>query len=172
MADTVEIYGLFDPDSGQIRYIGKANNAAKRLKSHLWDARHNKRPICNWIRGLVAQGKLPRLEVLEIVDRASWQVAEKRVIAEYRKTSQLLNLADGGDMPSQTDQQRVKAARASNKAQAANPAQLRLNRTKRDFGKLYAQQKKHPSYQSYFTRLTMKAYAAANPEQFGCWANI
>ena len=172
MAETVDIYGLFDPDSGQIRYIGKANCAAKRLKSHLLDARHRNRPVCNWIRGLTEQGKLPRLEVLETVDRASWQDAEKRVIAEYRKTAKLLNLADGGDMPSQTDQQRVKAARASNKAQAANPAQLRLNRTKRDFGKLYAQQMKRPGIGSYFTRLTMKAYAAAYPDQFGCWAHI
>ena len=171
MAETVEIYGLFDPD-GQIRYIGKANCAAKRFKTHLWDSRHNKRPVCNWIRGLTAQGKLPRLEVLEIVDRASWQDAERRLIAKYRKTAKLLNLADGGDMPSQTDQQRVKAARASNKAQAASPAQHKLNLAKRDMGKLYARFKKKPDSQTYFLRLLMKCYAAENPEQYGCWANI
>lgn len=30
--EKVEIYGLYDPDTGALRYVGKANNAANRLR--------------------------------------------------------------------------------------------------------------------------------------------
>lgn len=168
----VEIYGLFDPDSGKLRYIGKANNAAQRLKTHLWDSRIAKRPVCNWIKSLVAEGKTPRMQVLETVSKEEWEQVERRLIEHYRKTCKLLNLADGGSMPSQTKEQRVKAAKASNKAQAQNPAMREFNRTKMDMGRLYHNLMKTPDIHSYTLRLMMKCYAANRPDLHKTWINL
>jgi hypothetical protein len=51
-SETAEIYGLLDPRDGKLRYIGKAVCAAKRLKSHLRDARKRDTPVYRWINEL------------------------------------------------------------------------------------------------------------------------
>lgn len=55
----VDIYALCDPDTGDVRYIGKANCAQLRLKSHLRDARIRKTPVYCWINELLAKGLCP-----------------------------------------------------------------------------------------------------------------
>lgn len=35
MGRLAKIYGLIDPLSGEIRYVGKANDPARRLRGHL-----------------------------------------------------------------------------------------------------------------------------------------
>lgn len=90
------IYGLCDPVSGELRYIGKANDPQKRLKSHMRDCRHRATPVYCWIRSL---DERPALVVLE-ADCLDWKEAERRWIAKARAEGvRLLNLADGGDEP-------------------------------------------------------------------------
>lgn len=92
-----EIYALTDP-TGEIRYIGKANNSRARFKGHLRDAKRRKTPVYAWIRKLEKIGQRPGLTVLEICD--DWQSAEQRLIADHRAAgARLLNVADGGDEP-------------------------------------------------------------------------
>lgn len=93
--EEAEIYGLFDPESGELRYIGKANNSAKRLKSHLREVRRRKTPLYNWL------AKLELPPIVEVLERTcNWREAETRLIAEHRaKGTRLLNIADGGDEP-------------------------------------------------------------------------
>jgi hypothetical protein len=92
-----EIYALTDPD-GSIRYIGKANVAADRLKGHMRDARRRPTPVYAWIRKLADGGKAPGLLVLEVAD--DWREAERRLIALHRAAgARLLNVAEGGDEP-------------------------------------------------------------------------
>jgi hypothetical protein len=95
----VEIYALSDPRSGDIRYIGKANDAHKRLKSHLRDSRRRDTPVYRWIRKLAGEGFAPSLTILaSVVD--GWQRVERGFIAEARAMGiNLLNVADGGDEP-------------------------------------------------------------------------
>lgn len=119
----VEIYGLYDPDTNELRYVGKANNAAKRLKTHVFERVLN-RPVNRWVNKLILQGKAPVMRVLETVPADKWEEAERRLIAEHRKNSDLLNLADGGAMPSQTKEQRKKAAKAANEAFKQKPEAL------------------------------------------------
>jgi hypothetical protein len=95
----VEIYALCDPDTKEIRYIGKANNAKTRFTGHLWYSTRRKTPLYSWIRKLESFDKKPLLRILEVVPYSEWKATEKRLIADYRKTSRLLNLADGGDEP-------------------------------------------------------------------------
>jgi hypothetical protein len=77
-----EIYGLFDPETGALRYIGKANNSAKRLKQHLREYRRSKTPVYAWIGKLVRKGLSPEMRVLETAD--DWREAERRLIADAR----------------------------------------------------------------------------------------
>lgn len=169
----VEIYGLYDPDTDELRYIGKANDSAKRLKSHLSDSRRAKRPVCVWIAGLVAQCKAPVMRVIEIVPESEWKEAERRLIAEHRETANLLNLAPGGDMPSMTREQRVENARRMNaKVKASDPKWQRWVNTKRDMKRLYRQLMKRPSISAYILRLRMKCFAADAPNLCGEWAAL
>ena len=93
-----EIYALCCPDTGEIRYIGKANNSAKRLASHIRDSRRRTFPVSCWIKKLSADGKRPVLKLLEAAE--DWREAERRWIAVSRaRGDRLLNLADGGDEP-------------------------------------------------------------------------
>lgn len=93
----VTIYALCDPDTGQCRYIGKANDLEARIRCHRWEARSSKlhtRKI-NWLRSL--GGREPKVEVLEIVPYEQWAEAERRWIANLRaKGEDLTNFADGG----------------------------------------------------------------------------
>ena len=93
------IYALTDPRTGAVRYIGKANDPAKRLKGHMRDARRRQTPVYAWINKLVRLGMAPGLLVLE-ADCADWRESERRLIAEARaRGDRLLNVADGGDEP-------------------------------------------------------------------------
>jgi hypothetical protein len=44
------IYGLFDPRTGELRYVGKARDPQKRLKGHL--AARRRTPVYDWIGAL------------------------------------------------------------------------------------------------------------------------
>lgn len=94
----VEIYGLYDPRDGALRYIGKANNSAKRLAAHKRDAKRRDTPVYHWFRKLAASDMAPTVAVLCETD--DWKAAERRLIAEHRAAgARLLNVADGGDEP-------------------------------------------------------------------------
>lgn len=168
----IEIYGLYDPDTGQLRYVGKAKNAALRLRKHI-EERHLSRPVCRWIKSLIDKGKAPKAQVLELVKESEWEAAERRLIAEHRKTSRLLNLADGGAQPSQTKEQRQNAARAAYKASIKSEAMAKLNAAKRDLGRLHSKFMKEGAwFHAYSLRFYMRCWAAENPERYGAWANL
>ena len=94
---TAEIYALSCPKTGAVRYIGKANDSAKRLKSHIRDSRRRNTPVYAWIRKLQSEGLFPTMAVLEVTD--DWEEAERRLITLHRQEGKLLNVADGGDEP-------------------------------------------------------------------------
>lgn len=97
-AALVAIYALCDPGTGEIRYIGKANDPRARLKSHLRDARRRATPVYRWISKLGKSNQQPRIQVLAWTD--DWREEERRQIADLRaKGARLLNVAEGGDEP-------------------------------------------------------------------------
>jgi hypothetical protein len=115
MQDVCEIYALKDPETGSVRYIGKANDSAKRLKSHLRDSKRRKTPVYRWIQKLEKSGKTPSIEVLLVCEKAAWPEYETHLIAEYRAAGvALLNVADGGDEPSMSMEQRRENAKKVN----------------------------------------------------------
>lgn len=103
------IYALCCPDTGEIRYIGKANNPELRLKSHIKDSARRDYPLYRWMRKLSITGKLPVMVVISEESNDSWEQAEREAIKKYRESgANLLNVADGGDQPSISDEQRAK----------------------------------------------------------------
>ncbi|MGD4365024.1 GIY-YIG nuclease family protein [Xanthomonas citri pv. citri] len=94
------IYALIHPVTGALRYIGKANDPADRLLSHIRDARRRSGPVQSWIRKLCEAGLTPEMVVL--VDASQdWRADERRLIRSARMGGHaLLNVADGGDEPS------------------------------------------------------------------------
>jgi hypothetical protein len=96
----IEIYGLHHPETGELRYIGKANNAARRLSGHLRDQRRRNTPLYCWIRKLTEQNLCPEVQVLLVCEPDAWERYERALIAQQRAHgARLLNLADGGDQP-------------------------------------------------------------------------
>lgn len=61
----MNIYALLSPE-GAIRYIGKTKELlSKRLSQHLAESRGGEiNHRCNWIRSLLAVGKLPTVQLL------------------------------------------------------------------------------------------------------------
>lgn len=90
------IYGLYCPETGALRYIGKTNHPRKRLGQHTrGNSGQLHMPVVRWCRDLRKRGLQPRMEVLTWC--RDWETAERRIIAAYRKTgTDLLNVADGG----------------------------------------------------------------------------
>lgn len=135
--ECAQIYALLCPIVGDVRYIGKAKNADKRLASHFRDARRRVTPVYSWINKLAKKHLKPVLIVLE--DAENWEVAEKEWIADARiNKCRLLNLADGGNQPKSNLEARRRAAKTMNAKRPHNVMiALRL------FESGYASAKKH-----------------------------
>lgn len=60
------IYGLLDPDTEELRYVGKTYTLKYRVTAHKWVARRNllERPVYKWLDDLEAAGKQPIVQVL------------------------------------------------------------------------------------------------------------
>ncbi len=94
------IYGLLDPITGDIRYIGYTTLSLKqRLAWHLYDDRDNARVA--WIQSLTRQGCLPMMVCLEVVRPArTWPERERWWIQHGRSLGwPLTNQSDGGEGP-------------------------------------------------------------------------
>ncbi len=82
------VYGLYDPSTGALRYIGKTTDLVSRLAAHM--APQAAKPVRAWIRGL---GKQPILRVLaEYQHESEALIGESALIREHRERgASLLN---------------------------------------------------------------------------------
>jgi len=87
------IYALKDPDTGEIRYVGKANNPEARLRNHIGKAKEEKNHRANWIKSLMARGKFPVLEIIDESPEDEWPMLEAAYIQFY--TEEGCNLVNG-----------------------------------------------------------------------------
>ncbi len=97
MDKVICIYGLRDPDTNEIRYIGKSSRPRVRLNIHIRMA-IPKTHKGSWIRGLIIRGRLPELFVIEKVQDNFANARERHWIRFYRNLGcNLTNATDGGD---------------------------------------------------------------------------
>jgi hypothetical protein len=106
------IYGLKDPLTGVIRYIGYTSKKPEaRLTDHVKEA-NCKGPTCHrykWLRKLFQQGLRPTITVLEVVTQRTWQRRERYWIKKLASNN-LVNNTQGGEglcNPSEEVRQRI-----------------------------------------------------------------
>lgn len=97
------VYSLADPESGDIRYIGKTCNIKQRLTGHISSSRcsFEANPYkARWIQQLMNKDLKPLLSVLENGIGETWETAEKYWISFYLSAgAKLTNLTKGGEGP-------------------------------------------------------------------------
>lgn len=169
----ISIYGLYCPKSGELRYIGKANDARKRLSSHLKDCNRRKTPCACWIKSLVENGQVPVMKVLAEVQESEWEQAEREFISEARlRGEDLLNVARGGvDIPCSRET-RSDNARRINRNRASSAEEACLWRLKQRVGlcKKWFEENgctDSPAYQKIIS--AMKYAFIKNPKKFPTW---
>lgn len=163
----VEIYGLHDPRTGELRYIGKANDVGKRFKDHLRETRR-RTPLYDWIKMLRGLGLVPRMEVLECCGVGAWQEAEIRAIADARAAGiRLLNVAEGGNEPFCSTEIRAENGRKSVAARTSTPLKARVYQLKRHIGQLLK-----AGYVNEATKAKLRLAAGKRPELFGAWSSL
>lgn len=161
-----EIYALIDPRNGEVRYIGKANNSADRLKTHIRDSRRRHTPVYCWVKKLGGMGLVPIVEVLMVTD--DWQFHERRLIELSRaRGDRILNVADGGDEPKCSHETLVANGHALTKRLRDDPTFGRIREIK-----LYIANALREGYLTNATRAKLRECAAKCPEVYGRWATI
>lgn len=90
------VYGLQDPLTQELRYVGATNNLQRRMVAHLSSSRktHKER----WVRSLLDRGLKPDIFVIEEISEKDWRESERFWIAYFRYIgANLTNHTDGGE---------------------------------------------------------------------------
>lgn len=94
---TTQIYTLTDPNTNEVRYVGKSNNPTKRFYKHYKYCEH-KTHKNNWINKLISEGKKPILEIIDVVPINEWVFWEMFWIEQMKVWGfNLVNGTIGGD---------------------------------------------------------------------------
>lgn len=92
---TVYIYALIDPETDEIRYIGKTIRPQERFRAHLRDTGNSHK--ANWIKQLRERQLKPIMYVLEETTIEVWEAREQHWIAYgHSQGWRLTNLVAGG----------------------------------------------------------------------------
>ncbi len=96
--ETTFIYSLSDPITGEIRYIGKANNPKKRILDHIKEGEtSNKSHKISWVKSLISKGLIPIVEIVDEVPKSEWEFWEIYWISQFRAWKfNLTNISSGG----------------------------------------------------------------------------
>lgn len=97
----VKIYVLKDPETLEIRYVGKTvKELIKRLGEHIYESKKKTKNTykCNWINSILTKNKLP---IIEQIDECNWDESETLeiyYIAKFKSLGyNLVNSTDGGE---------------------------------------------------------------------------
>lgn len=97
---TTAIYGLLNPATGELRYVGRSVQPATRLKQHIGSVRWEKYQrihLTRWIAQLLDQGLTPEMIILEEGPGEFWREAEAFWIAYFKSLGcDMVNAAPGG----------------------------------------------------------------------------
>ncbi len=92
------IYGLCEPDSEIVRYIGKADIPHYRYTRHLRESKTGNTPKKNWIRKRLQEGRQPEIVILATVPEVKWRESEINYVNLYKSFgAKLVNYAPPGE---------------------------------------------------------------------------
>lgn len=94
----VFIYGLVNPLTQEIFYVGKTFNLVKRLWNHIKNCENKQK--YKIIQHIIENNKKPEILCLEKCSVENWKSREIYWIAEMKKKYNLCNKTAGGDTPS------------------------------------------------------------------------
>ena len=89
------IYGLIDPETNEIRYIGKTNDPKRRLDKHINECFKENTPKGNWICELKDKNLIPSMVILDQTSYDELNKLEKEYIKKYKKIGNLTNVTEG-----------------------------------------------------------------------------
>ncbi len=112
--DTTFIYALCEPDTGEIRYIGKSDDPWLRFRKHNERAlRGEQNHRACWIRSVLNSGAKPKLKIIDEVRFSEWQAAEAAYIQFLLDQGcDLVNRTSGGEGGSMPEEVRLKMSLA------------------------------------------------------------
>ena len=94
----VFIYVLLDPNTLEIRYVGKTKNCYQRFRHHLVNSANKKSHKRSWINSLREQGLKPIMQIIDEVEESEWQFWEQHWIVQLKCWGfNLVNHTAGGD---------------------------------------------------------------------------
>lgn len=98
MSGSVFIYVLKDPETGEVRYVGKSAHPQTRLQRHIRESVNGRNHKECWVRALLVSGLRPVLEIEDEVSAETWAACEAAYIQFYRDAGcSLVNGTSGGD---------------------------------------------------------------------------
>lgn len=111
--ETTFIYGLIDPRTKKVVYVGKSNDPKSRLAGHLASDIHPSLAVSKWSLQLRKLKLSPKVIILEEVLIEKWREREIKWIEFYRKAGlELLNIGSGGEGqikgPKHTEESKMK----------------------------------------------------------------
>jgi len=99
----VFIYGLIDPSTNELRYVGKSINPKMRLRKHISERSKHDSYKDRWVRKLYNSGNRPELIIIDEVLKSEWQYWEIHYISYFKGIGcRLTNGTIGGDQPPST----------------------------------------------------------------------
>ena len=169
-----KIYGIVDPMTDKVVYIGKANNVQKRLKTHILDSKRRKTRLYQWMQDRIENNQ--QIKIIELASSISddWQSLEKQMIFQYGGEGALLNMAKGGNQPiGCPEANKLNAIKLNNK-RAEDAFEKKIWEMKRAMGHylkiLKAREQNSDNHKSIVAKL--KYAADKRPDLFGCWSAL
>lgn len=124
------IYALLDPNTKQIRYVGKSNNPRGRLSDHISEAKNIRTHRHNWIKSLYPLE--PELKILEECLESNWAERERWWIAHFKsKGHPLTNSTDGGEGVTWTPELRERIAQSRRGTTASPETKAKMSKTRK-----------------------------------------
>lgn len=96
MENSIYLYSLNCPITGETKYIGKTIDTHTRMRKHL--TAQKKTATSKWIFSLKSKGLKPVMNVIATVSKKTWQDEERKLILRFRSLgAPLLNHTIGGE---------------------------------------------------------------------------
>jgi hypothetical protein len=94
----VFIYALIDPESQEVRYIGKTKNPNRRISQHINECSRIRTHKNNWILSLKNKKLKPIMTIIDEVESDEWVFFEQWYIQLFKSWGcNLTNLTIGGE---------------------------------------------------------------------------